>query len=389
MLLTNVYIFKQNFKLIVDSSLDIIWRIISEPTQLQALIGRMDANLSDAMVPIPEENESIFSEDPRSEHPKFERGRTDESRAEELKLSNDRRGSLGLFRPETESSEASPPNREGTQKERDREGRLSARALLPPSIISLTEMAIPKQNAPATSQGYILHVAGRTRNNSMLQASNSNDDSGSSERGVLESVKDLVSPPKASKTDHLTSPLAFFAPKDQDPSPPSKTAFRPSDVPASPRPPKLIEPASKTSPKRPDPPVPEVSKSTPSKNGKTPSEESFSDRSLKEQQSDGSVDEPSSATKTPGSSKLKAKIQLILPPRGYVKPRSSKSGLKTEAKIIEIFKTSQMSRSLTEKREDLEAKSAQTKQISELLASINSKENSFRKPKTKFKESND
>lgn len=425
--------------------------MISEPAQLQSLIARMSAANSGEMRPIPEENESIYSDDPRSI---VDRQIPPKATLRSMEIREPSPDSLGVhaLTNSLQSPQAGSGFLKSGAKGPSQQEVLDSSALLRPNPsrrISLTEMSLPKLNAPNTKQPYILHLPGKTRSGG-YNSNASYDDSGAMDRSQDQSMEEHSKDPLEARRPYDSAPRApnsgYSAPLVQNlraafdsttgaevsngkevdglrswgveevngkevdglkgwgneglngysisPSPPSPTPPLPP-TPATPIPPEYssfpdetpITPLTSLTP----PALSDPEKRKPIRGNSV--EHARHDRHDRTPES--KEDHPSGEEAGTKSGRLslstiqdfkraKTKKPIIPPARGSHKPLgSSKPGSKTEPKNIENLMASLLGKGTTEKKEEIEAKNQTNKQIAELFASINQKENPFKKPKAK------
>lgn len=422
--------------------------MISEPTQLQGLIARMSAANSGEMRPIPEENESIYSDDPRSI---VDRQIPPKATLRSMEIREPSPDSLGLqaLTNSLQSPQAGSGFLKSGAKGPSQQEVLDSSSLLRPNPsrrISLTEMSLPKLNAPNTKQPYILHLPGKARSGG-YNSNASYDDSGAMDRSQDQSMEEHSKDPLESRKPYDSAPRApnsgYSAPLVQNlraafdsttgnevmngkevdgyrsrgvegvngkevdglrdwsneglngysisPSPPSPTPPLPP-TPATPIPPEYssfpdetpITPLITLTP----PVIPDPEKRKPIRGNSV--EHARHDRTPESKEDHASGEEAGtksgrlSLSTIQDFKRAKTKKPIIPPARGSHKPLgSSKPGSKAEPKNIENLMASLLGKGTTEKKEEIEAKNQTNKQIAELFASINQKENPFKKPKAK------
>lgn len=388
--------------------------MISEPSQLQSLIARMSAANLGEMRPIPEENESIYSDDPRSI---VERQAPPKAGLRPLEIRDPSPDALGLQSPQASSGFLKSGAKGPAQQE-----VADAPVLLrpPPRRISLTEMSLPKLNAPNTKQPYILHMNGKSRLGGYSNASY--DDSGAMDRSQDQSMDDPMDPRRPPEAPPRTA--GYSAPLVQN----LRAAFDStagveglrgaeaerlagwgveglrgpsiSPTPSSPAPPAPPTPATPIPPEYssfpdepPTTPLPSLPASISEPEKRKPARGNSAEHAPIHRTPESKEDAASGEEAGTKSGRLslstvadfkraKAKKPIIPPARGSHKPFGSKPSSKPEPKNIENFMASLLGKT-TDKREEIEAKNQTNKQIAELFASINQKENPFKKPKSK------
>ena len=203
-----------------------MWRQVSDPEQVQEIVGRNSGAAETTMPSIPEENESIFSDDWKAKAKDIS---VSMSRGVDINECEASRSPVGEFESVHSSGGAfrvsgQPDQSLFLKRMSDSCGPISS------SIVSLTEMNIPKINVISPSSGVVIH-SGRPKPSSSQRLEASVDDQKQPSGNPLELLPlQLIAPSpafitKPTRPDPPISPWSL--PKDSDPLP-KNLSFNPS-----------------------------------------------------------------------------------------------------------------------------------------------------------------
>lgn len=418
--------------------------MISDPSHIQRLMNQLSAQNETAMISIPEENESIFSEDVRTEHPLYERSLPENPKLEITSTSRTRFEEI-VSDPQSLQSKKNPENtisRLDNQIGKDTLGEMSngsvrddlspanlgrstrnfgstekespdlqtlSREAMRASRLSLTEMVLPKQDVPNTSQPYIFNFSNRARNSSVSYQEDSIDLESNKKEGSDRQISKVSTSKKTNDQFSKMKEIDFkesanspkiLTPELKKPEQNQKEFVR-QETPVSSM--ALLEsPNSKELTKLSNSNG-VIHKSISKEKAKEDGESTTSNlqfrikdmgdqsevkgkNSPREVSSGGSLDEQTaSKRRLPAvleSIRLKTKVTLAPSTRGSHKSTSAKQTIKSESKLADVLKSQGPSRNNLDKKEDSEQRNHQSRNISDFLASIGTKDNPFRKNKT-------
>ena len=409
--------------------------MISDPSHIQRLMNQLSAQNETEMISIPEENESIFSEDVRTEHPRYERSLPENPKLEITSITRTRfeeivsdsqnlqskknpentisrqenqtlKDTLGEMSNGSVRDDFSPANNGrstrnyGSTEKDSQDLHILSREAMRASRLSLTEMVLPKQDVPNTSQPYIFNFSNRARNSSVSFQEDSIDAESSKKEGSDRQIPKVSISIKTnehfSKTKEIDFRETSNSPKILTPElkKQNQKEFVHQETPVSSM--VLLEsPNSKRQTKLSNSSE-TIQKSINKDKSKEDGESTTSNlhfrikdmgeqseikgkNSPREMSSGGSLDEQTvSKRRLPAVlESIRLKTKVVLPPstRGSHKSTSAKQTIKSESKLADVLKCQVPSRNNLDKKEDSEQKNHQSRNISDFLASIGTKDN--------------